>query len=148
MDAAGPVEVVEDGVGGDARVHSGRRHLAGHEHRDRLRPLQVGVDLDVLDVGRSHALADDAVEIGVAHARDLDRPDIGDEDVALGVDRRLVVDRDRAPEPDRDPVAGHDPVVGRQAIVAFGAERAGEQVAAEGLHARARDLVQRGVGRR
>ncbi len=131
VDAAGLVEVVQQAVHAGAAVEPGAVDEAADEDAHGLGGGEAGVAVDVGAVDAAHGGVDDALEVLVAHAEDLQGADVGDKDVALGVDGERRVVFEGAPEPDLDVVADGDGVVGVEVGGALTRERAGEEVGAE-----------------
>jgi len=131
VDAAGLVEVVQEAVHAGAAVEAGAVDEAADEDAHGLGGGEAGVAVDVGAVDAAHGGVDDALEVLVADAEDLQGADVGHEDVALGVDGERGVVFEGAPEADLDVVADGDGVVGVEVGGAFAGEGAGEEVGAE-----------------
>ena len=131
VDAASLVEVVQQAVHAGAVEQPGAVDEAGDEHAHGLGGGEAGVALDVAAEHAAGGGFDEPLQVLVVRAEDVYGADVGQEDVAFGVDGDGGVEFERTPETHLDLVADGDGVVGVELGGAVTGESASEQVGAE-----------------
>ena len=86
--------------------------VSGDEHPNRLITGNVGIDVNLLFVGLGDLCRDDAHQVLVGHAGNGHRSQFWDEDISLGIHRRIDLQFEGTPNFQIDDITDGD-LVGR-----------------------------------
>ncbi|MNF82771.1 hypothetical protein D3C84_650820 [compost metagenome] len=132
VDATRPFEKIEHTIGRLPCVLARADHRTGNKHADWGRREQIDVNIDIVGKHVTNFAGYQIVDLAGGHIFDIDRPDIGNENVALIIDGHDVGEVDGTPDPDIQLIPWCDQVIVIQAIAAFSLISPGKQVGAIG----------------
>ena len=111
INAARTVNEGENGINRAARIAARMVHEARYVNGNRLRALQIDVDLNVICIDAGNRAANRREELAVREAANMNGAHFRDEDVSLLIDNKNVVVGANAPYADHDAVARREHVV-------------------------------------
>ncbi len=144
IDATGLVEIMQQAVHAGAVVETGAIHETADEYPHRLRRGQARITVDIGAKHPRHRRFHHPLQILVAHPEHLDRTDVGQEQVALGVDQQQGVEVETAPQADLDLVAGRHHVIRVELGRAHARKTAGEELGAEHIAVQVHRVIECG----